>query len=100
MSLRLLASASEITIVRIAAAMLTLIGRARWGRWSTCIRSTSDVCALAPWVIGRRVGRVKSGLRLAGGGGPVRGGAELAERAVLDLPHPLAGEPDPLTDLP
>ncbi len=38
-------------------------------------------------------------LRLAGGGGAVRGGAELAERAILDLAHALAGQADPLADL-
>ena len=29
----------------------------------------------------------------------VRGGSELAERALLDLPHALGAEPDPLADV-
>ena len=99
MLLKPLASANEITTARIAAAMLTLIRRGRWGRCSTCIRSTSDVLRLPFWVIGRMAARVKLRLRVAGGGGAVRGGAELAERAILDLAHALGGEADPLADL-
>lgn len=81
------------------AAMLTLIRRGRSrdeGRASVHLRL---LFALAVWVIGRKAGRVKSRLRPAGGGGAVGGGAELTERAILDLAHPLAGEADPLADL-
>lgn len=54
--------------------------------------------ALPLSVIGRRAG-ASNRLRVAGGKGPARGRAKLAERAILDLAHALARQPDPLADL-